>query len=93
MNIYDYEDLLAGRLPKEDIRGKTFCFTGKFRYTKDYYERLVVNSQGVVKSSVVKKLDFLVIPNYFYYKTEKYFKAEQQGTKIIKEAEFLSMVQ
>lgn len=93
MNIYELEDLLKGRIPKEDLKGKTFCFTGKCRKQRYELEELALNVGGLIKKSVVKNLSFLIIPDSFYSKTSKYYDAEYQGSKILTETEFLKMVQ
>lgn len=98
MKIYDYEDLLLGK-EKVDCTGKLFCFSGKFRKYKMDLEKMVSQQLGgVVKSGVSKKLNYLVVPDYNPFKSQKQIDAEQYIStglqiKILKESEFMTMVQ
>jgi DNA ligase (NAD+) len=74
------------------LEGLTFCFTGKLDTMKRAEaEQLVAEHGGVVKSGVVKNLSYLVTNST--EKTAKYVKAQEQGTKIISEKEFLEMIE
>ncbi len=97
MNAYDYEDLLLGK-EKVDCIDKLFCFSGEFRRHKADLERFARQAGAVVKSGVSKKLNFLVIPDFVYSKSTKQLDAERYIStglqiKIMKESEFLTMVQ
>jgi len=54
-------------------------------------ERLVSEHGGEAKNTVVKGLTYLVTNSNEH--TAKFVKAEEQGTKIISEKEFLEMIQ
>ncbi len=91
-----------------EIRGKTFCFTGKFEtkkknsddlLTRKQVSELVENEGGIVKKSVVKTLDYLVIGGLgssLYSegsKGSKFQKAEQQSnTTILTEDDFFDAI-
>ncbi len=74
------------------LEGLSFCFTGKLDTFKNRTdaELLVAEHGGVAKRNVVKDLSYLVTNST--KQTEKYVKAQQQGTKIITEQEFLDMI-
>ncbi len=91
-----------------EIKGKTFCFTGKFEtkqknsddlLTRKEVSELVEKEGGIVKKSVVKTLDYLVVgglgSNLYTEGTKgsKFQKAEQQSnTTILTEDEFFKAV-
>ena len=70
------------------LKGKSFCFTGKLKHNRKYYEDLVNTNGGQIKS-VVKALDYLVVGEDAGSKLER---ARGLGVKTIKEKEFLDMV-
>ena len=70
------------------LKGKSFCFTGKLKHNRKYYEDLVNTNGGQIKS-VVKALDYLVVGEDAGSKLER---ARGLGIKTIKEKEFLDMV-
>lgn len=70
------------------LKGKSFCFTGKLKHGRKYYEDLVNTNGGQIKS-VVKTLDYLVVGEDAGSKLER---AKGLGVKTIKEEEFLDMV-
>ena len=70
------------------LKGKSFCFTGKLKHNRKYYEDLVNINGGQIKS-VVKALDYLVVGEDAGSKLER---ARGLGIKTIKEEEFLDMV-
>lgn len=73
------------------LEGLTFCFTGKLETMKRAEaEQLVAENGGEAKKGVVKNLSYLVTNST--EPTAKYRKAQEQGTKIISEQEFLDMV-
>jgi hypothetical protein len=83
-----------GKEVKEEskkLAGLSFCFTGKLDTMKRAEaEQLVINSGGTPKKSVVTGLNYLV--TNFTEQTIKFKKAQEQGTKIITEKEFLDMI-
>ena len=78
---------MAGKL-----EGLSFCFTGKLETMKRAEaEQLVIENGGEAKKSVIKNLSYLVTNSTD--RTAKLIKAEEQGTKIITEEEFLQIIQ
>jgi DNA ligase (NAD+) len=72
------------------FEGQTFCFTGKLETMKRAEaEQIVKDNGGEPKSGVVKNLSYLVTNSD--EPTAKYKKAQDQGTTIITEDEFLEM--
>lgn len=92
-----------------EIKGKTFCFTGKFEtkqkgsdktLTRNILHELIEKKDGIVSKSVTKNLDYLVVgglgsSRYIAgSKGKKIIKAEKQlNTKILTEEEFLDLVE
>ena len=73
------------------LEGLTFCFTGKLETMKRAEaEQLVQDHGGQAKGGVVKNLSYLVTNSTDL--TAKYVKAQDQGSKIISEEEFLKMI-
>jgi len=73
------------------LKGLTFCFTGKLNeITRSEAEDLVLKHGGEPKTSVITSLSYLVTNESTL--TAKYLKAQEQGTKIITENEFLQMI-
>lgn len=88
------DDLLSvGVMPEERIRGKftglSFCFTGEMKNKRGDLENMVKNLGGEVKSSVTKKLSYLVLADT---STTKAAQAQKYGTKCLSEGDFLAMV-
>lgn len=83
----------VGVLVEEPIRGKfsgmSFCFTGEMRNKRGDLEAKVKALGGEVKSSVTKKLSYLVLSDT---NTTKATTAKKYGTKCLSEDEFLSLV-
>lgn len=74
------------------LEGMTFCFTGKLETMKRAEaEQLVKDHGGQAKSGVVANLSYLVTNST--EPTAKYLKAQDQGTAIITEDEFLKMIE
>lgn len=74
------------------LEGMSVCFTGSLKTMKRIEAAaLVKNNGGTVKDDVVKGLTYLVTndPNSGSSKNKK---AQEQGTKVITEEEFLSLV-
>jgi len=73
------------------LAGFTFCFTGKLEtITRNEANDLVKEHGGTPKSGVVKNLSYLVTNST--EQTTKFVKAQEQGSKIISEEEFLAMI-
>jgi DNA ligase (NAD+) len=74
----------------ENSNGETICFTGKMTYKRSEMEAIAKELGYVPMDHVDKKLSILVCadPNSGSSKLEK---AKKNGTKIISEAEFLSL--
>jgi len=73
------------------LEGLTFCFTGKLEtLTRTEASLLVEENGGTIKSGVVMNLSYLVTNSTT--QTTKYIKAQDQGTKIISEVEFLALI-
>lgn len=74
---------------KNEVK-KRFAISGDFETTdKEGIMGLVYSFGGVVSSSVSKKTDYLIVGNNAGLKLKK---AEEFGTKIITEKEFLEMI-
>jgi DNA ligase (NAD+) len=87
ITIQEGKKAMAGNLA-----GKSFCFTGKLdTMTRAQAEQLVAENGGDAKKSVVKNLTYLVANST--EQTVKLKKAQEQGTEIITEQEFLDMVE
>lgn len=79
------------KMGSNKLEGLTFCFTGKLEtITRNEANGLVTEHGGTPKNGVVKDLSYLVTNST--EKTAKYLKAQAQGSKIITEEEFLSMI-
>ena len=83
----------VGVVIEAPIRGKFsgmyFCFTGETKTKRSDLESMVKAHGGEVKSSVTKKLTYLVLSDTT---TTKARTAEKYGTKCISEEEFLALV-
>jgi len=62
-----------------NITGKGFLFTG---FRSKEHEKMITDTGGVIKSSISKNLDYLIVANKDTI-TTKVAKAEEQGIKII----------
>ena len=98
-NLYfDMKDVLdtqkikiKGKSMSDKLKGLSFCFTGKLNTMKrPEAEQMVAENGGTTKKSVVKGLSYLVTNETA--QTAKFVKAQEQGTKIISEQEFLDML-
>ncbi len=86
IKIKDVMKKMSGKLD-----GKTFCFTGKLEDLKRAEaEKMVIEQGGEPKKSVVKDLSYLVTNSS--ESTAKYRKAQDQGTEIISEKEFMDLI-
>ena len=91
-----------------EIAGKSFCITGKISeineatekpYTRAEVSTLIEQQGGIIKKSVIRSLDYLVIgglgsDKYLEgTKGTKYIKAEQQeNTQIISDTELFKVL-
>ncbi len=73
------------------LSGKSFCFTGELSIKRAEAEKMVKEKGGIIKSSVVKGLSFLVT-NDVTSGSSKNKKASQLGIPVIDEATFMSLV-
>lgn len=76
---------------KGKLNGKSFCFTGEMSHPREELIQFVIDNGGIVKSSVVKNLSYLVIadPNS---QTTKAKAARKNGTKCVSEQELFDMI-
>lgn len=83
----------VGVTVKEKVKGKfngmSFCFTGTMHNKRPDLEAMVLDNGGEVKSSVTKKLTYLVLADHT---TTKAATAKKYGTKLLTEEQFLQMV-
>lgn len=75
----------------EKLLGKSFCFTGALKHTREFYKALVELHGGTYSSRVTKNLTYLVMGNRNSYST-KAEKARSYGTACIGETELLGMI-
>ncbi len=79
------------KMGSNKLEGLTFCFTGKLEtMNRNEANALVTEHGGTPKSGVVTNLSYLVTNST--EQTSKYTKAQEQGSKIITEEEFLAMI-
>lgn len=79
------------KMGSNKLEGLTFCFTGKLEtMSRNDANTKVTEHSGTPKNGVVKGLSYLVTNST--EQTSKYAKAQEQGSKIITEEEFLSMI-
>jgi len=79
------------KMGSNKLAGLTFCFTGKLEnMSRTEANAKVSEHGGAPKSGVVKDLSYLVTNST--ERTSKYTKAQDQGSKIITEEEFLVMI-
>lgn len=83
---------------KRNCAGKTVCFTGEFQSKKDGIPitrekafEIAVSKGLIIKKSLVKKLDYLVLANV-YSQSSKAKKARDYGVTLISENAFWSML-
>ena len=75
---------------KSKIAGKSFVFTGTLSKPREYFKELVEKKGGIVRNSVSKNLDYLVVGEN---PGSKLRKAEQLGVKIIGEKELMELLE
>ena len=76
---------------KGNLTGKSFCFTGTSTRARAELEEMVRDAGGEVKTTVSKKLTYLVTPGGGWTST-KVQAARKNGTHCITEDDFLKMV-
>ncbi|MBD3255141.1 MAG: DNA ligase (NAD(+)) LigA, partial [Candidatus Lokiarchaeota archaeon] len=82
---------IAEPITEGKFKGLTFCFTGRLNTMKRAEAHdLVIKHGGEPKKSVTKNLSYLVTNSA--EQTTKYKKAQDQGTQIITEEEFLNLL-
>lgn len=83
----------VGVTPQERTKGKftglSFCFTGEMQNKRGDLEAMVKSLGGEVKSSVTKKLSYLVLADTT---TTKAASAQKYGVKCLSEDDFLKLV-
>ncbi|MFX0134604.1 MAG: BRCT domain-containing protein [Candidatus Hodarchaeota archaeon] len=90
-NINKLFEILSMKETGRILEGKIFCFKGRFNtFGKDHAGRLVKALGGRRTDFIDKNLSYLVT-NSTQTKA-KYEKAQERGTKIITEGEFLKML-
>ncbi|WP_035587809.1 NAD-dependent DNA ligase LigA [Hippea jasoniae] len=97
-NLKMIEELLkAGVHFEEDtgkvnpkIKGKSFVFTGTLSKPRDYYKELIEKHGGIVRNSVSKNLDYLVVGENPGSKLKK---AQKAQVEIINEEQLLKMLE
>lgn len=72
------------------LNGKSFLITGTLSQPRSYFEGLIKENGGVLKSSVSKTLDYLLVGDDAGSKLEK---AKKAGVKTIFEEEFMKMLE
>ncbi len=72
------------------IKNKSFVFTGSLSKPREYYESLIEQMGGMVRNSISKKLDFLVVGKDPGSKLDK---AEKFNISVINEKELLDMLE
>jgi DNA ligase (NAD+) len=92
INIVKPQDYSKPSLTSENLKGKSFCFTGELTaMPRKEAQDAVLRNGGEIKSSVTKGLTYLVTndPNSGSTKNKK---AQALGTTIIGEVEFLKLI-
>jgi len=92
LEVVKVRDYSKPSLTSETLKGKSFCFTGELdSMGRKEAQDAVLRNGGDVKSSVTKGLTYLVT-NDTTSGSSKNKKAQQVGTAIISEAEFLTLI-
>jgi DNA ligase (NAD+) len=71
------------------LNGKSFLITGTLSKPRNYFEKLVVDNGGILKSSVSKSLDYLIVGDDAGSKLDK---AKKAGVTTINEIELINMI-
>jgi NAD-dependent DNA ligase len=77
--------------PEENLKGKSFVFTGALEHTRSYYKTVVEMSGGTFSGSVSNKTDYLVVADKNTTST-KAQKARALGVTLLSEHEFLELI-
>jgi len=75
---------------KSSIAGKSFVFTGTLSKPREYFKELVEKYGGIVRNSVSKNLDYLVVGENPGSKLQK---AQKAGVEIITEQQLIDMLE
>jgi len=78
------------RKEQSKISGKSFVFTGTLSKPREHFKELVEKKGGIVRNSVSKNLDYLVVGENPGSKLDK---AKKLGVKIINEEELLKLLE
>jgi DNA ligase (NAD+) len=81
---------LQSQIKGGKLSGMSFCFTGEMSNPRSFYQGLVTKHGGKSDSGVTKSTTYLVCNEN--KGSSKSRKAEQYGSKIINEQEFMSLV-
>lgn len=81
-----------------DFKGKNFCISGFDSTNEDAVKQLIDKIGGVLRSSAVKDLDYLIYHPQFGIGTKKYEKAKElklngRDVKILSINEFIAFFQ
>lgn len=74
----------------EKLLGKSFCITGTFDITRTEIESIVQSNSGIIRNSVSKKLDYLIVGENPGSKLQK---ANDNNVKIITLQDLYNMIQ
>ncbi|WP_029952030.1 NAD-dependent DNA ligase LigA [Hippea sp. KM1] len=72
------------------IAGKSFVFTGTLSRPREYFKQLIEENGGIVRNSVSKNLDYLVVGENPGSKLKK---AQEAGVSIINEEELMRLLE
>lgn len=77
--------------PSEKLKGKSVCFTGALKHTREYYKALVELHGGTAAPGVTRSLSYLVMadPKSNSTKAEK---ARSYGTPTINESTLMGLI-
>ncbi len=79
-----------GKKEQSKVSGKSFVFTGTLAKPREHFKELVEKKGGIVRNSVSKNLDYLVVGEN---PGSKLSKAKKFGVKIINEEELLKLLE
>lgn len=71
------------------LEGKSFCITGTLSQPRTHFEKIITDNGGLVKSSVTKKLDYLLVGEDAGSKLDK---AQKLNINIINEEQFNNLI-